>query len=71
MSTTTLRVTGMHCSSCSMLVTMNLEDVPGVASATCDHVTGRTSVEYDPAVATISDLVKAVEAAGYDAVLAQ
>lgn len=66
MSTTTFKITGMHCSSCSMLVTMNLEDLPGVASVDCDHATGRTVVEYDSALSTIDELRSAITAAGYD-----
>lgn len=66
MSTATFKITGMHCSSCSMLVTMNLEDLPGVASVECDHATGRTVVEHDSSVSTIDELRSAITGAGYD-----
>lgn len=66
MTTTKLNVTGMHCPSCSMLVTMELEDVAGVTSVKCDHVTGVTVVEHDGPVDPAA-LVRAVEAAGHEA----
>lgn len=65
MSTTTFQVSGMHCSSCSMLVTLNLEDLPGVTKVECDHATGRTSVDHDPALVGAPALADAIEAAGY------
>jgi copper chaperone len=70
--TTTVRLntTGLHCQSCSMLVKMELEDVPGVTSATSDFRTGITEVVYDPASATVEDLIAAVVAAGYGAEVA-
>ena len=66
MATTKLSVTGMHCPSCSMLVTMEIEDVPGVSSVSCDHVTGVTVVEHDGSTDP-SALIRAVEAAGHEA----
>jgi copper chaperone CopZ len=50
-----------------MLVQMELEDVAGVVAARSDFNTGMTEVEYDPAVATVDDLVAAVVRAGYGA----
>jgi Cu+-exporting ATPase len=66
-ATARLETTGLHCQSCSMLVQMELEDVAGVVAARSDFNTGMTEVEYDPAVATVDDLVAAVVRAGYGA----
>lgn len=65
-----LKTTGLHCASCSMLVKMELDDVAGVTEVQVDHVTGDTTVTYDPAAATTDDLIAAVVAAGYAAELA-
>jgi copper chaperone CopZ len=62
--------TGLHCPSCSMLVKMELEEVPGVSDVVVDHVTGATTVTFDPDSATTDDLIGAVVAAGYSAELA-
>jgi copper chaperone CopZ len=66
-ATARLETTGLHCQSCSMLVQMELEDVAGVVAAHSDFNTGMTEVEYDPAVASVDDLVAAVVRAGYGA----
>lgn len=69
--TTRLHTTGLHCQSCSMLVKMELEELPGVASAESDFRTGMTEVVYDPDIATVESMVAAVVAAGYGAELAE
>jgi copper chaperone CopZ len=69
-ATVRLNTTGLHCQSCSMLVQMELEDVPGVTSAASDFRTGITEVVYDPAQASVENLIAAVVAAGYGAEVA-
>jgi copper chaperone len=68
--TARLHTTGLHCQSCSMLVKMELEDLPGVASADSDFRTGMTEVVYDSDLVTVESLIAAVVAAGYGAELA-
>lgn len=70
MASVDLTTTGMHCGSCSMLVQMTLEDLPGVESATVDHASGATHVEYDPAVVDVDGLLAAIAGAGYGATVA-
>lgn len=67
MSKATFKVTGMHCSSCSMLVTMNLEEIPGVSAVDCNHASGVTVVEFDDSLTTPAALLRTVTEAGYDA----
>jgi len=69
--TTRLHTTGLHCQSCSMLVKMELEELPGVVSAESDFRTGMTVVVHDPGLATVEALMAAVVAAGYGAELAE
>lgn len=64
-TTTVLEVTGMHCPACSMLVTMELQDLPGVTEVGCSHHTGDTSVTYDSAAVTIDQITETVRRAGY------
>lgn len=71
LTTVRLNTLGLHCPSCTMLVRMHLEDVPGVAEVSSDHVTGITEVTFDADQATVDDLIGAVVAAGYGAELAQ
>ena len=63
----TLKTTGMHCRSCSMLVDMTLDDLDGVESSETDYVSGDTKVSFDAEQVSIDDLVAAIRSAGYDA----
>lgn len=70
MAAVTLKTTGTHCPSCSMLIKMNLEDIDGVESADSDFASGETKVVYDAGRVTPDQLVQAVVAAGYGAEVA-
>lgn len=64
-----LRVEGMHCSSCGLLIDDALEDLSGVHTARTSVTHSRTVVELDPhgslddVVAVIADLGYAVREA--------
>ena len=64
--TKTLKVEGMMCGHCEAHVKKALEAIPGVASATADHEKGQAVVVLNGEVAD-SDLIHAVEEAGYHA----
>ena len=64
---TKLSIMGMHCSSCAMSIDDELEDVLGVKRASTSYAKQTAEVEYDPAVASIGSLIRAVSAAGYSA----
>jgi copper chaperone CopZ len=68
-TTSTFKTTGMHCPSCSMLVTMNLEELEGVQSVSCDHVTGDTVVIHDEAAVDADHIRQTISDSGYDAEL--
>ena len=61
----TLGISGMTCASCVGHVEKALTKVEGVASAGVNLATERTTIEYIPGVAGISELRHAVEDAGY------
>src|SRR3954452_19101265 len=61
-----LPVEGMTCASCVRRIERFLDRTPGVASAEVNLATEEATVRYDPAVVGRSELVAAVEAAGYD-----
>lgn len=63
--------TGMHCSSCSMLVDMTLRDLDGVFDSKTDHATGRSVVIYDDEIVSAAQIVDAVRGVGYEAELLQ
>jgi copper chaperone len=65
MTTVRLRTTGMHCQSCSMLVQMNVEDLPGIEAVSSDFRTGMTEVTFDPDAVSRDKIVETIVAAGY------
>jgi copper chaperone CopZ len=67
MNTVTIKTTGMHCPSCSMLVEMNVSDLPGVESVKASHADGVTFVTYDQNVLEASRIATEIRAAGYEA----
>ena len=64
-----LPVLGMTCASCQHHVEAALLSTAGVESARVDLMAHRASVVFDPAIATPAQLIEAIRAAGYDAVL--
>jgi Cu+-exporting ATPase len=64
-ATIELPITGMTCASCVRNVERALNKASGVLSVNVNLATEKATVSYIPGLARRSDLVKAVEAAGY------
>ena len=60
-----LNIGGMTCAACVYHVERALNGVPGVARASVSLGTERAAVDFAPGVATLDDLRRAVEDAGY------
>jgi P-type Cu+ transporter len=59
-------VTGMTCANCAANIERALnKKVSGVVSASVNFASERAAVEYIPGVATVPDMISAIEAAGY------
>ncbi len=63
-----LPITGMTCASCANRIERRLNKLDGV-SATVNYATEKAAVDYDAAAVEPEQLVAAVEAAGYQALL--
>jgi len=63
-----LPIIGMTCASCANRIERKLNKLDGV-SATVNYATEKATVDFDPGIAKPEDLLGAVEAAGYEAVL--
>jgi Cu+-exporting ATPase len=61
----TLPITGMTCANCVASVERNLKKVSGVQSAVVNLSSERATVEFDPSLAGVGDLIGRVERAGY------
>ncbi|MBE0417944.1 MAG: heavy-metal-associated domain-containing protein [Coriobacteriia bacterium] len=66
-TTKKFQANGLHCSSCSMLITMSVEDLDGVRTVECNHATGETVVTFDEDVIDTERIRSAIVQAGYDA----
>lgn len=62
----TLPITGMTCANCVATVERNLKKVDGVETANVNLSSERATVEFDPAVSALDDLIQRVQRAGYD-----
>jgi Cu+-exporting ATPase len=65
--TVTLALEGMTCASCALRIEKGLRKVPGVADASVNLASERATVHYDPAAASLDDLLKKVDVVGYKA----
>jgi len=61
----TLPITGMTCANCVATVERNLKKVDGVQTAIVNLSSERATVEFNPALVHLNDLVGRVERAGY------
>lgn len=62
----TLPITGMTCANCVATVERNLKKVDGVDQAVVNLSSERATIEFNPDLATIDDLVGRVQRAGYN-----
>src|SRR3990167_4371444 len=62
-------VIGMHCASCARLIERSLKSTSGVVNAQVNYGSEQASVEYSNTVCSPKDLEKAVQSAGYKAIL--
>jgi copper chaperone len=60
-----LRIGGMHCGSCGILIDETLEDVPGVRSSATSTRSGTSRVEFDPQLTDLPTIAAAIVALGY------
>ena len=65
-----LQVEGMDCPSCAITIERSLSQARGVSNPAVNFATGRASLEYNPNEIDMSEIIKAVEKAGYKVTLA-
>ncbi len=67
MKTQTLKITGMHCVSCTMNIDGQLEDTKGVKEANTNFIKAQTVVTYDETQLSDKEIIKIIKDLGYDA----
>lgn len=68
---TTLAITGMHCASCSALITRKLKKTAGVEDVNVNFAASKGRVRFDPEQTDEQAIIAAVQAAGYGASVAE
>lgn len=63
--TTTIRVTGMHCTGCAERLTRVLTRLPGVAVLRADHQQGEVAVRLEPDASSLDEVRERIEQAGF------
>lgn len=62
-----LRIDGMHCSSCEILIERVAEGVEGILSATSSYATSTAKIIFDPAIISETDIPASLNTIGYRA----
>ncbi|MBI5037683.1 MAG: heavy-metal-associated domain-containing protein [Candidatus Kerfeldbacteria bacterium] len=65
MTTITLNILGMHCTSCSMNIDDALEELPGVEASKTSYARATTEVTYDPAQVSQEKIAQTIQDVGY------
>lgn len=62
-----IKIDGMHCTSCSMLIDGDLEDTKGVISSSTNYAKGETEVEFNEEEIAFPQIISVIEKTGYKA----
>ncbi len=65
-----LKIDGMHCTSCSMNIDFDLEDLEGVKKAKTSYAKQETEVEFDEGLVSLDKVLATIEKTGYKAKIA-
>lgn len=61
-----LKIEGMHCTSCAMVIDMDLEDLEGVCSCKTSYAKAEAEVEFDSSKADLEKIIEAIKKSGYN-----
>ena len=64
---TTLKIEGMHCASCALLIDEELEELPGVEESRTSYAKQETKVVFDASAVELPALLETIEELGYRA----
>lgn len=61
-----LKIEGMHCTSCAMVIDMDLEDLEGIKSAKTSYAKAETEVEFDFEKVSLEKIMENIKKSGYN-----
>lgn len=65
----TIKITGMHCTSCATLIEVFLKEASGVTKASVDYPSAKADVIFDSEKTNTANLLKVIKDAGYESSL--
>ncbi|HLC68792.1 MAG TPA: copper-translocating P-type ATPase, partial [Candidatus Bilamarchaeaceae archaeon] len=65
MEKATLRIAGMHCTSCALRIEKNLNELKGISKASVNFANENAYVSYNPSEVDIARIEEAITKAGY------
>ncbi len=65
MTTQTFIVTGMHCASCSAIITKKISKIPGVSQVNVNYATEKATLSYDREIVSLTEMNAVIEPLGY------
>ncbi|MEO6508695.1 MAG: heavy metal translocating P-type ATPase [Patescibacteria group bacterium] len=65
MTTQTFQVKGMHCASCSNIITKKLKKLPGVTECDVNFATEKANISYNPSDVTVTTMNDEINKLGY------
>ncbi len=63
-----LKIEGMHCTSCAMVIDMDLEDLEGIKSAKTSYAKAETEVEFDFEKVSLEKIMENIKKSGYNSI---
>lgn len=67
-TTITLKLSGLHCPSCSLNIDGELEDLPGVLTSSTSYARQESVITYDPALTGPKHFKPIIEKLGYEVI---
>jgi len=65
METITLKLSGLHCTSCAVNIDLTLEDIPGVKKSDTNYAKSELKISFDPSKTDLQSIKKTVSNLGY------
>lgn len=62
---TTLKLSGLHCTSCAVNIDLALEDLQGVTNSKTNYAKSETQVNFDPEQVTLEVIKAEIKKLGY------
>jgi len=65
LKTVTLKLSGLHCTSCATNIDLTLEDTPGISSSDTNYQKSEAKITFDPAKTNLDSIRKIITDLGY------